>query len=295
MNSKQAKKLSLAAFLDKLGYSPSYTYPAYALYKSPLRNERSPSLQVCLVKHLWYDLAEHQGGNIIDFAMQFFSCNVSEALGHIEQIMGNQSPFFLTSKTQPEQPQPKREKRIVIQSVKPLEDKEHGAYLVAYLKSRGIAFELAQKYLQNISIYLNGKHHFMLGWRNTKDGWELRSRYFKTATSKAYSFVPGANGKGVNVFEGMIDFLSALTFFGKEYPPNDTIILNSTSLINSALEHIQGYEKANLYLDWDRAGHKATEHVQSNHTKAIDRRQTFYRSFCPYAWFKDFNDYLINH
>lgn len=295
MNSTQAKKINLAAFLGKLGYQPDYSYPAYCLYKSPLRNERRASFSVCLIKHLWFDIAANEGGTIIDFAMQFFGCRVAEALKHIEEIMGNQSPFFLTSKALPKQPEPKRKKQVIVHSVKPLENTAHGAYLVAYLKSRGIPFELAKKYLYNVSIYLNGKHHFMLGWKNNNDGWELRSRYFKTATSKAFSFVPGTNTSGyaINVFEGMIDFLSALVTFGKLSPPNDTIILNSVSLVNSSLGYIQSYDKANLFLDFDKEGTKATKHIQANHLQAIDQRKVFARSFCPYNFHKDFNDYLV--
>lgn len=278
---------------DRLGHKPEYKHPKDYHYKSPIRNERNSSFAVSLTKNLWYDAAETEGGDIIAFVRQYFSCDVSQALKHIEQIMGT-VPFLLASKPPQQEPQAKQKKGIVVHRVKVLKSEGYGAYLVTYLKSRNIPLDIAQCYLNNVSFYLNGKHYFGLGWKNTKDGWELRNQHFKTATNKAYSLIQGTSNKSaVNVFEGMIDFLSALVYYGKDLPPNDTIILNSTSLVNSALGHIQCYDMANLYLDNDKAGNKATRHIQANHLKAIDRRDVFIRGACPYTWFKDFNDYLV--
>lgn len=116
----------------------------------------------------------------------------------------------------------------------------------------------------------------------------------KMATSKAYSLIQGTTDQGiVNVFEGMMDFLIALVHFKKEQPPNDTIILNSIALAGATFSKLQKYDQVNLYLDNDQAGTKATRQIQEKHPKAIDRRDIFMPSFCPYTLHKDFNDFLI--
>jgi len=295
MNTTQAKSISIALFLDRLGYKPEYTYPKSLLYKSPLRNERIASFSVSTTKNLWFDLGTTEGGTLIDLAMSLFSCNVSQALTHIEEVTGNNAYFLSTSNKDFEKPLPKAKKSIKIRKIIPLQNTGYGAYLVAYLKSRCIPLEIAQKYVQNVSIRLNDKHYFMLGWLNNLDGWELKNQYFKTSTQKAFSFIPGAgNQQSMNVFEGMTDFLSALVYFKRDTPTNDTIILNSTALVKSALPFIQCYEVVNLFFDNDYSGRKATKYVQANHLKAIDRLEIYAKSFCPYTLFNDFNDFLCS-
>jgi len=60
----------------------------------------------------------------------------------------------------------------------------------------------------------NGKSYFALAFANESGGYELRNRYYKGCYGhKDISLIPGRNtaSKSVAVFEGFMDFLSALT------------------------------------------------------------------------------------
>ena len=62
----------------------------------------------------------------------------------------------------------------------------------------------------------------------------------------------------MTVFEGFMDFLSALTFDSVAQPKTDVIVLNSVSLKERALMQIQThiFTTVYLYLDRDEAGNR---------------------------------------
>ncbi len=293
MNTKQAKSKHIIELLGRLGYEPAYKYANYHWYNSPVRNERKPSFFVNIERNLWYDVASSEGGNIIGLVMQLFSCGVSESLQHIGQIFGGNTFFSIQQNSSFKSVSTQSKKTPKITSVKDLENTSYGKYLVAYLDARRIPLKVAKPYLKNVSFRMNGKPYFALGWQNVNKGWEIRSKYLKTATSKAYSFISGTRqgSKGVNVFEGMIDFLTAIVHYGKA-PSNDSIILNSTSLMAFVLPYVQCYNVVYSYLDNDRTGNRATNYLKDNHLNVKDMRHLYFSSFCPYTYFNDFNDWL---
>ena len=59
------KRYPIVAYLERKGINPIRRTPAYALYRSPLREETHPSFKVDTEKNLWIDYAEGRGGSII--------------------------------------------------------------------------------------------------------------------------------------------------------------------------------------------------------------------------------------
>jgi len=57
------KQYPIVEYLERKGIKPMRRTPAYALYRSPLREETHPSFKVDTEKNLWIDYAEGKGGS----------------------------------------------------------------------------------------------------------------------------------------------------------------------------------------------------------------------------------------
>lgn len=280
MNAKQAKEIQLIDLLARLGVEPDYIYTKNWWYKSPIRNERRASLRVNLELNTWCDQGNKTGGTIIDFVMELEDCGVGKALSYIEEMM-NKRPTYNVSSIKAAK---KASEGIRVSKVK---DLGHNKSLTDYLCGRGIDQDLAKNYLKEVYYYAGEKHFFALGWKNEKGGWELRNKYSKLATSKSYTFISGGRTDTCNVFEGMLDYLSALVYFQKEKSDCDTIILNSLAMVNTVMPLLEEYQKVSLFLDNDSAGNASTkELILAENIDAVDRRRI-------YKGYKDFNEFLI--
>ena len=88
------------------------------------------------------------------------------------------------------------------------------------------------------------------------------------------------------VFEGFIDYLSALTI--DIINGADAIILNSVSNVNKAIPVLKDYSIINCYLDNDNAGETALAELIVQYGSTVIDRSTLYSGF------NDLNEYLIN-
>jgi hypothetical protein len=136
--------------------------------------------------------------------------------------------------------------------------------LVHYLASRGIELELARKYLKEIHVHNmeTGKNFFALGLANEDGGYELRNPFFKgTIKPKSITFIRGIKTKpdGIHLFEGFMDYLSAVTDLPEQAFVEDTIILNSVTCVKQSFSYIHnyGYKIAYTWMHNDETGRKA--------------------------------------
>ena len=86
MNCDEANQIDLVDYLYSLGYQPEKIKNHDYWYLSPLREEKEASFKVNRKKNVWYDHGLGKGGNVVEFAAQFFICNVSEALQKISSF-----------------------------------------------------------------------------------------------------------------------------------------------------------------------------------------------------------------
>ena len=92
-----------------------------------------------------------------------------------------------------------------------------------------------------------------------------------------------------------MDFLSYQTLLARyddriiNPVPRDSIILNSTSMVQKAAPFIQVYDVAFTYLDNDAAGHQATGMIETVMTDRTIRMSS------RFSKFNDLNDYLCSH
>ncbi|WP_254050248.1 CHC2 zinc finger domain-containing protein, partial [Myroides sp. N17-2] len=129
INCSEAKKISLVSILDKMGAKKIKQNNREVFYISPFRNESTASFKIDVVKNIWYDHGEGLGGNVLDFIMAFYKCELKEAL----RILDNESfsfhqPIFQDFAIE-------KEKNYEIRAIKPLTNTQ----LVNYIQSRCIS------------------------------------------------------------------------------------------------------------------------------------------------------------
>ena len=72
MNCEQANQIDLVDYLYLLGYQAQKIRSQDYWYLSPLREEKKASFKVNRKKNVWYDHGLRKGGNVVEFAAQFF-------------------------------------------------------------------------------------------------------------------------------------------------------------------------------------------------------------------------------
>lgn len=86
MNCEEANQVDMVDFLNSLGCQPRKIRGRDYWYLSPLRDEKEPSFKIERNKNVWYDHGMGKGGGLIDFAIEYFRCDVSEALKKISSF-----------------------------------------------------------------------------------------------------------------------------------------------------------------------------------------------------------------
>ena len=280
---KEIKSIPLAAFLSRLGHEPAARKGTRLWYKSPLRQEQTPSFKIDTALNCWYDFGIGKGGNIIDLAFELYQ---STDLHYLMRCIADSYPVpsvpTVASSFAPRHSAPSMERFEVV----PL---EHHA-LVAYLQERGIPVHIAKANCKEAHYSVNSKPYFAVAFENVSGGWELRNKYFKGCRGrKDISYLPWSrDGPSAEcaVFEGFIDYFSALTL--GIISGADAIILNSVVNVNKAVPFLKDYKTINCYLDNDNAGQNALSELTAIYGSIVIDQSTLYSEF------NDLNEYLTN-
>ena len=280
---KEIKSIPLATFLSQLGHEPTARKGTRLWYKSPLRQEHTPSFKVETTLNCWYDFGLGRGGNIIDLATELYQ---STDLRYLMRCIVNSCPMPSAQTVTSSYPQRHSAPSMEQFEVVPL---EHRA-LVAYLQERGISAHIATAHCKEAHYCVNGRFYFAVAFENVSGGWELRNRYFKGCRGrKDISYLPWArDGPSAEcaVFEGFIDYLSALIL--GIVSRADAIILNSVVNVNKGVPYLKDYTTINCYLDNDTAGETALSELTAMYGSIVIDRSTLYSEF------NDLNDFLVN-
>lgn len=267
MNIEKAKCIPMSEILDILNYKPHKSDTKDSWYLSPLRNEKTPSFHVNHTKNVWYDFGSGEGGDSIGFVTAYLKATneadtIADALRWLKNMVGDRHAFpkpVTFSELTPE------ESKLELKSV----NNVNFFGLNNYLVSRGISLTVAHKYLKEVRVINKAtqKEIIALGLKNEEKGYEIRNSFFKGCVGKKeISFIRGntPKPKGINIFEGMFDFLTVVTKLNGKPIENDNIILNSTSLIERAYPYIKGYGYQVIYswMDNDKAGELAEQRIE---------------------------------
>lgn len=289
----EIKNIPLSDFLSSLGYEPAKIKGNRLWYRSPLRQEKTPSFKVETDRNTWYDFGIGTGGDIVDLAK--LVCR-SDNIGYISDIITRRCPvpsvkkvassFLCEAKRQGRLPRRHSSPGIENFETVPL---GHPA-LLAYLKERAIPAHIAKARCSEAHYSLGCRRYFAVAFPNDSGGHELRNKYFKGCSGhKDISLIPfsrdGPTTRCV-VFEGFIDYLSALTL--GIISGADVIILNSVVNVNKAVPYLKVYTTINCYLDNDNAGQNALSELTAIYGSTVIDRSTLYSEF------NDLNEYLTN-
>jgi len=314
MNAAQAKQISLPDLLARLGHEPVKAQKGghELWYASPFRAEMEPSFHTSFLggKWIWKDFGD-MGGTVVDFAMRYRNVsNVKDALAWLDTVL--HQPLLVKASIEPTipdehptlfsfqqqsgaaAPQVEDFRQLEFLAAQPISNPVIFEYLA---NERHIPQDLATHYLKQVS-YRNtatGKDYFAFGMENESGGYEIRvasSKYhFKSALkARDITFFKGSSPeRGIlNIFEGMIDFLSLLVMFNCKRLAGDTVVMHSLSSFQRTEEFLKGreYRTINTFLDNDRAGEECTERFKAAFGSIISPKGEMY------AQYNDLNDAL---
>ena len=273
------KQIPIVDYLARSGYKPKLTKGVNYWYYSPLRSELTPSFKVNAEHNQWYDYATGDHGDIIDLVCALQHCSTAEAMRRLAALKGVRlAPFFSFGGTTPVRSQTPSMELISVQPVK-------HPKLLLYLSERGLQPSDVSPFLSEVYYRVSEKCFFALGFPNDAGGWELRNPYFKGCFApKAITTIKGTNSHKLQLFEGFMDFRS----WRKLHPEgqDDSIILNSLTLLPKLIPTLHPYPIIESLLDNDEAGDRATKQLFDAGLPVKDMRAC-------YAPYKDINKYLI--
>jgi hypothetical protein len=270
------QKVPISEFLKREGFIPVRRSGRELVYRSPYRNDIHPSFTVSDEKGFWYDHGDARGGNIIDLATLLYQTSVKDALGRINSLFdgSNPEPLIIRNENRPDYSE--YPKRHVILKVNPL---GHNMAIASYLQERGIYEEAVKSgrikeiYYEYINAEGERRRYFGAGWKNESGGYDVRSKYSKICINRKDVLVMKGHTGKVNIFEGMMNFLSALK--EKEASLHDTnFILNTLGLHRKGIIYIKDVQpnEVNLFLDHGEGGDKYTKLFMEEIPIATDKR-----------------------
>ena len=286
------KRYPIVEYLERKGIKPVRRTPAYALYRSPFREDTHPSFKVDTEKNLWIDYAEGKGGSIIDLYMRLKGCTLSEAI----RILGQNAPD-ITHVPRRESVQGTSKQESIRQAVSTsgvrrlIEISDTlPPHLLKYLEEdRCINLEKAMLFLRCISYEVRGLHYQAIGFANQSGGYELRDNgIFKgTIAPKDITPIFADRAEPVCIFEGFMDFLSFFSM--KEEVIHHCLVMNSVSNVAKAIRYLNDRHLTHIraFLDNDDAGKRATNDFIRAGFKVEDM-SVHYRNF------KDLNEYHVH-
>lgn len=290
MTCRQARTIDLVNYLAGLGYQPKKIRNNDYWYKSPFRDERTPSFKVNRKLNAWYDFGEGKGGDLVAFGTRYFHCSISDLLQRLNGLVAVNDLSFYSAPRLVTEKRETNEGKIQVISERRLSSK----ILLSYLKQRKIPVTVARHFCLEADFLLYNKKHTAIGFKNDAGGFELRSHEFKISSSpKTVTFIDNLEQRLI-VFEGFFNFLSFHAIQRSKSKPVITLpgseanflVLNSLAFFRKSRDIMEQHRQVYLFLDRDKAGSKATAEALEWSPCYIDKSY-LYRSF------KDLNECLV--
>ena len=302
------EKYNIKDFLDYAGIEYKIDSNHDLLVKSPANlRQKTESLRVRANYkgnyNYFKDFLTNKVGDILNFVEYYYNLNTKEAIEELKKTFNEHNLDRLN--------EIKEKNNIFIQEVQQKLEKEknnnieikkiqtlQNQALIDYLQTRGIDLQtgisagIKEIYYQNKK---NNKNYFGLAFENNSGGFEVRNAYFKGSFgTKDITTFENSKSNEINIFEGFLDYVSAIKLSKGKILQQNNIILNSVAETKKAIEAIekmQHIKKVKLYLDNDNAGKEATKLIKNELSKRKKELEIIDNSSF-YKHCKDINDFL---
>lgn len=251
----EAKEIDLVGYLSSIGYEPKKYGNGKTWFLSPIHMESAPSF-IVKGRH-WCDYGatslEKPFGDVVDLCQEVNSCSRMEA---VDLLLNG------TSVVKFEPREVVDESKLTILNVY---DEIKDQRLIDYLAKRNISENIYKSYLKEATYCFSSnpdKVYTACAFENDKHGYELRNQYHKYCCVPKH-FTTLGEGTTLNLFEGNINFLSALCYFGVKELTGVTIVLNGLGMIRRVLEDMNQYKKINCFLDFGIGGDTAMDLIRA--------------------------------
>ena len=279
MDIESMKRFPIEDFLARLGHHPVQRRANAVWFRSPYREEKTPSFKVNPEKNLWYDFGEGKGGNIFALAGEFIrSGDFIMQARYVAEVAGMPVQDYKPHNVIDTH----RTAGVSFEDIEllPLQNRA----LLHYLQERGIPSAIAIANCKEMRYTTHGKRYFAVAFGNGSGGYEIRNPFFKGCVPpKDVTLLPSSS-TACNVYEGFMDYLSARALgIGNG---EDHLVLNSVSNVARAYRHLDGYGQIKCYLDNDEAGRRTLEALGTRYGERV--------SDCSgiYGGCKDLNEHL---
>lgn len=280
----KANQSDFKALLVEFGFNHLHN----TFFENPFRKDTKPSFSVFDSKHgiqIAKDQATGDKYTCITFLQKLKGWELYEC---VEFLLDFSNVFVQTEKIR----ERARNVNIPISEMPKLLEatKEQQDNLNYYLKvKRKISPTLCKKYVEYKQYELSNKMYYGIFFKNNSDGYAVRNPYIKLTLGTAdFTTIENDDYKDWIVFEGFIDFLSAISHYQKEFKAN-ILVLNSTSHTRKAIDYLilTLYEDSRIFtfLDNDEAGRKAQK--EFDQITVLDCARV-------YQGYNDFNEFLTS-
>ena len=299
--------------LSRMGYQPTSVRKGGEeyWYRSPLRKEKTPSFHTSYIRKddiwVWKDFGD-EGSNVLEFVMRHNGTrDVRAALQFLRNLFpGHSYKSMVTRDSNMHEQKPlfksEEEGRAARDfNAQQNDDTRNLEFIRAVPIQKPVIFQYLEKvrkippsvflpYLEEVHYYNKDKKKgfFAFGMKNNSGGYEARSAsddyIFKSALIKRdLTYVKGRAGdfSTLNLFEGMLDYLSLLVLLDTNVLNGDTIIMHSTSTFKPTAKWIteKNYGVVNTFLDNDKTGRKFTAKFQEAFGERIINQSGQFKPF----------------
>lgn len=288
MNIEEAKRIPLLSLAVRLNmrHDAKKSKANDQWFFSPFRQEHDSSFHINTTKNRWYDFGEGKGGDIVNLVCQLQNKTPSEALAWLQ----TNEPNSVHTRRIAKEFTPSNERTVA--KIIGINHRITHPALLQYLQQRSIQPDgLGTELLKEIYLKKKDKLYFGIGFPNRRGGYEIRNKFQKfSAGSKSYSLIKSSKPNApVTVFEGFLDYISALQYQLIRPHQSEDIVLNALTMTGEAIRLIQKEypgRLVSLYLDNDSRGNQFSKllmnELKSSGIKVQDMRY-------KYAQFKDIN------
>lgn len=275
------KEISIVEYLKSKGYPVAKENGNKVWFNSPIHQENNPSFVVFKSDNRWVDYGvSNRTGSIVDLVIEMEHCSLLEAMD------------ILKNDTDTKQYEPVEISSEPLLTVSKVLDKFIDVRLLMYLKQREIPESIYSKHTKEVRYWFKDypdKVFSGIGFENDSHGWEIRSAIHKLATAPKDITTINNDGCILNVWEGFINYFSALVYFGVDRFEGTTIVLNGLGMAYRILPTLNQYQKINCFFDLGIGGDRTTDLIRSvaGSDKVFDHRYLFPDGL-------DFNDLIIS-